>query len=65
MQGVNPAEAFSSLPASMKGTDELDDSLAMPHSLPPVVMHAPRNDPQVSPRFLLCSDEVSSTYPHV
>ena len=26
MQGVNPAEAFLSLPNSMKGADELDDS---------------------------------------
>ena len=29
MQGINPAEAFASLPASMRGTDELDDGLSV------------------------------------
>lgn len=28
MQGINPSEAFSSLPRSMQGMDEVDDSVS-------------------------------------
>ncbi len=34
MQGVNPAEAFSSLPRSMQGMDELEDSSSLVTSAP-------------------------------
>ena len=68
MQGINPADAFASLPSSMRGADELDDGLSVQDTsdpTPSVSSSVTTNPSNVleddSPMCLLHREEVSNT----